>query len=43
MNRNKITLLEDKASLLSHPWLKIISLILAIISWLYINYEVLAH
>ncbi|MFY9402044.1 MAG: hypothetical protein WAQ07_01385 [Candidatus Omnitrophota bacterium] len=44
MNRNKITLLEKiKHLFLSHPWLKIISLILAIISWLYINYEVLAH
>ncbi|HPL83153.1 MAG TPA: hypothetical protein PLJ15_02670 [Candidatus Omnitrophota bacterium] len=26
---------------LHHPWLKIISLILAIISWLYIKYEML--
>jgi hypothetical protein len=43
MAKIKINLIHRiKHLFLHHPWLKIISLILAIISWLYIKYEMLA-
>lgn len=43
MAKEKVTFISRiKHLFLHHPWLKAISLALAIISWLYIKYEMLA-
>jgi hypothetical protein len=43
MVKEKVTfIIWIKHLFLHHPWLKAISLALAIISWLYIKYEMLA-
>jgi hypothetical protein len=40
MTSEKVRMLDRiKHLFLAHPWLKVISLILAVISWLYIKYE----
>jgi len=44
MVKDRVTIIRRlKHLFLYHPWLKVISLVLAIISWLYINYEMLAR
>ncbi|MDD3087205.1 MAG: hypothetical protein PHP89_01405 [Candidatus Omnitrophica bacterium] len=44
MVKEKITILSRvKHMFLHHPWLKLISLALAIISWMYIKYEMIVR
>jgi len=44
MAKEKVTIINRiKHLFLHHPWLKAISLALAVISWLYINYEMIVR
>ncbi|OQB15027.1 MAG: hypothetical protein BWY16_00142 [Candidatus Omnitrophica bacterium ADurb.Bin205] len=44
MSKEKTTILDRvKHMFLHHPWLKLISLALAIILWMYIKYEMIVR
>ncbi len=44
MSKKKVTLIyRFEHIFFHHPWLKLISLALAIITWLYINFEMLSR